>query len=52
MIDTMDVIQSVQVELPGAFSPEHERVVATHIADEIDADEAYRRVLLLYQPGQ
>jgi PHD/YefM family antitoxin component YafN of YafNO toxin-antitoxin module len=52
MIDAMDVIQSVQIELPGPFSPEHDQAVAAYIAGEIDADQAYRRVLALYRPEQ
>jgi hypothetical protein len=37
--------QSVQVELPGAFSPEHNQEVWAFVDGEIDAAELYRRTV-------
>jgi hypothetical protein len=41
--------QSVQVELPGAFSPEHDQEVAAYVAGEITAAELYRRTVARYR---
>jgi len=35
----------VQAELPGPFSPDHEREVAAYVAGEISAAELYRRTV-------
>jgi hypothetical protein len=47
--------QSVQVELPGPVSPDHDREVAAYVAGEISAAELYRRTaaryLKPYMPG-
>lgn len=37
--------QSVQAELPGAFSAEHDQDVSAYVAGEIIASELYRRTL-------
>lgn len=37
--------RSVQVELPGAFSAEHNREVSAYVDGEIDASELYRRAV-------
>jgi antitoxin StbD len=37
--------QSVQVELPGPFSPEHDREVAAYVDGEIGAAELYERAV-------
>jgi hypothetical protein len=49
MLGALDVMRSVQVELPGPFSAEHERLMTDYVVGEIDADEAYRRMLAVYQ---
>ena len=41
----LDAAQSVQVELPGPFSPDHDREVAAYVAGEISAAELYRRTV-------
>lgn len=40
---------SVQAELPGAFSPEHDRQVAAYVDGQIDAAELYRRTVARYR---
>ncbi len=45
----LSAAQSVQVELPGAFSPEHDREVSAYIDGEIDAAELYRRTVSRYR---
>ena len=45
----LSAAQSVQVELPGAFSPEHDREVATYVDGEIGAAELYRRTVARYR---
>jgi hypothetical protein len=37
--------QSVQAELPGPFSPGHDREVAAYVDGEISAAELYRRTV-------
>src|ERR1039457_3788347 len=37
--------QSVQAELPGPFSPDHDREVAAYVDGEISAAELYRRTV-------
>lgn len=49
LFSALDAMQSVQVELPGPFSADHERLMAAYVDGEIDADEAYRRMLSVYQ---
>jgi hypothetical protein len=39
----------VQVELPGAFSPEHDREVSSYVDGEISAAELYRRTVSRYR---
>ena len=41
--------QSVQVELPGAFSPGHDREVSAYVDGEISAAELYRRTVARYR---
>lgn len=37
--------RSVQVELPGPVSPEHDRDVAAYVDGEVSASELYRRTV-------
>jgi PHD/YefM family antitoxin component YafN of YafNO toxin-antitoxin module len=39
---------SVQAELPGPFSPDHDRQVAAYVNGQIDAGELYRRTVARY----
>lgn len=41
--------QSVQAELPGSFSAEHDQDVSAYVAGEISASELYRRTLARYR---
>lgn len=41
--------QSVQVELPGPFSPDHDREVAEYVDGGITAAELYRRTVARYR---
>src|SRR5260370_28240916 len=41
----LSAAQSVQVELPGPFSPDHDREVSTYVDGEISAAELYRRTV-------
>jgi hypothetical protein len=45
----LSAAQSVQVELPGAFSPEHDREVSAYVDGEITAAELYRRTVARYR---
>jgi hypothetical protein len=45
----LDAAQSVQVELPRPFSPDHDREVAAYVAGEISAAELYRRTVARYR---
>jgi hypothetical protein len=47
--DALSAAQSVQVELPGAFSPEHDREVSAYVDGEISAAELYRRTVARYR---
>jgi hypothetical protein len=47
--DALSAAQSVQVELPGAFSPEHDREVSSYVDGEISAAELYRRTVSRYR---
>jgi hypothetical protein len=47
--DALSAAQSVQVELPGAFSPEHDREVSAYVDGEITAAELYRRTVSRYR---
>lgn len=47
--DALSAAQSVQVELPGAFSPEHDREVSAYVDGEITAAELYRRTVARYR---
>ncbi len=47
--DALSAAQSVQVELPGAFSPEHDREVSAYVDGEISAAELYRRTVSRYR---
>ena len=46
--DALSAAQSVQVELPGAFSPEHDQEVSAYVDGEISAAELYRRTVSRY----
>jgi hypothetical protein len=39
----------VQAELPGPFSPDHDREVAAYVDGEISAAELYRRTVARYR---
>jgi PHD/YefM family antitoxin component YafN of YafNO toxin-antitoxin module len=41
--------QSVQAELPGPFSPDHDLEVAAYVDGEISAAELYRRTVARYR---
>jgi hypothetical protein len=45
----LSAAQSVQVELPGPFSPEHERQVAAYVDGDISGAELYRRAVARYR---
>jgi PHD/YefM family antitoxin component YafN of YafNO toxin-antitoxin module len=45
----LSAARSVQVELPGAFSPEHDGEVSSYVAGEISAAELYRRTVARYR---
>jgi antitoxin StbD len=47
--DALSAAQSVQVELPGAFSPGHDREVSAYVDGEISAAELYRRSVSRYR---
>ncbi|MGP0022256.1 MAG: hypothetical protein ACLPKE_02655 [Streptosporangiaceae bacterium] len=47
--DALAAAQSVQVELPGAFSADHDREVAAYVDGEISAAELYRRTVARYR---
>jgi hypothetical protein len=46
----LSAAQSVQVELPGPFSPEHDKEVAAYVDGEISAAELYHRTVARYRP--
>jgi hypothetical protein len=45
----LSAAQSVQVELPGPFSPEHDREVSAYVDGTISAAELYRRSVARYR---
>ena len=45
----LSAAQSVQVELPGAFSREHDREVSAYVDGEISAAEQYRNTVSRYR---
>jgi hypothetical protein len=45
----LSAAQSVQVELPGPFSPDHNEKVAAYVDGQISAAELYRRTVARYQ---
>jgi PHD/YefM family antitoxin component YafN of YafNO toxin-antitoxin module len=45
----LSAAQSVQVEVPGAFSPAHDREVSAYVDGEISAAELYRRTVSRYR---
>jgi hypothetical protein len=47
--NALSAAQSVQVELPGPFSPDHDREVSAYVDGEIDAAELYRRTVARYR---
>ena len=47
--NALSAAQSVQVELPGAFTPEHDREVSAYVDGEISAAELYRRTVSRYR---
>ena len=49
LVEAIRAAQSVQVELPGAFSPEHDRQVSAYVDGEISAAELYRRTVFRYR---
>ena len=49
-LDTaLSAAQSVEVEVPGPFSPEHDREVSAYVDGEISAAELYRRTVARYR---
>jgi len=47
--NALSAAQSVQVELPGRFSPDHDREVSAYVDGEISAAELYRRTVARYR---
>jgi hypothetical protein len=47
--DALSAAQSVQVELPGPFTPEHDREVSAYVDGQISAAELYRRTVARYR---
>jgi PHD/YefM family antitoxin component YafN of YafNO toxin-antitoxin module len=47
--NALSAAQSVQVELPGPSSPDHDREVSAYVDGEIDAAELYRRTVARYR---
>ena len=45
----LSAAQSVQVELPGPFDPEHDREVSAYVDGEISAAELYSRTVTRYR---
>jgi hypothetical protein len=45
----LSAARSVQVEVPGAFSPEHDQEVSAYVDGEINAAELYRRTVERYR---
>ena len=45
----LSAAQSVQVEVPGAFTPEHDREVSAYVDGEISAAELDRRTVARYR---
>jgi hypothetical protein len=41
--------ESVQVELPGPFTPDHDREVSAYVDAQISAAELYRRTVARYR---
>jgi hypothetical protein len=47
--NALSAAQSVQVELPGPFGPDHDREVSAYVDGEISAAELYRRTVARYR---
>jgi transposase-like protein len=47
--NALSAAQSVQVELPGPFDPDHDREVSAYVDGEISAAELYRRTVARYR---
>jgi hypothetical protein len=47
--NALSAAQSVQVELPGPFSQDHDREVSAYVDGEISAAELYRRTVTRYR---
>jgi antitoxin StbD len=47
--NALSAAQSVQVELPGPFGPDHDREVSAYVEGEIGAAELYRRTVARYR---
>jgi hypothetical protein len=45
----LSAAQSVQVELPGPFTSDHDREVSAYVDGEISAAELYRRTVARYR---
>ena len=45
----LSAAQSVQVEIPGPFSPEHDREVSAYVDGGISTAELYRRTVARYR---
>lgn len=49
MDSALSAAQSVQVELPGEFSAEHDREVSAYVSGDISAADLYRRTVARYR---
>jgi PHD/YefM family antitoxin component YafN of YafNO toxin-antitoxin module len=47
--NALSAAQSVQVELPGPFGPDHDREISAYVDGEISAAELYRRTVARYR---
>jgi hypothetical protein len=49
-LDTaLSAARSVQVELPGPFTQDHDHEISAYVVGEISAAELYRRTVARYQ---
>ena len=47
--NALSAARSVQAELPGPFTPEHDREVSAYVDGRITAAELYRRTVARYK---
>jgi hypothetical protein len=48
----LSAARSVQAEVPGPFTPEHERAVAAYVAGDVSAAELYRCEVARFTRGK